>query len=110
MRKSLFIFSLMVTAALAQDYKTEAGGAPPAEIPDSVKGLVEKQGLKLTKNGKPLSEIWVRTEVPSAAKPSSENNLTMPNVPHGSLMGGIRVDQTYADRRGQTIKAGLYTM
>ena len=34
----------------------------------------------------------------------------MPNVPHGSLMAVIKVEQIYSDRRGQTFKPGLYTM
>ncbi|MBI2689189.1 MAG: hypothetical protein HYX27_23035 [Acidobacteria bacterium] len=109
MRK--FFLSILLAAAvlLGEEYKAEPGAAPPAELADSVKSLLEKQGVKVLKDGKPLSEIWFRAELPPA-KPSTEANLTMPGVPHGSLLGVIKVEQAYSDRRGQTFKPGLYTM
>lgn len=58
-----------------------------------MKGLLEKQGVKVIKDGKLLSEIWFRAEMP-APKPTSEQNISMPNVPHGSLLGVIKVEQT----------------
>ena len=109
MHKFFLGFLLPLFALLGEDYKSEPGAAPPAELSDSVKSLLDKLGTKISKDGKPLSEIWFRTEAP-AGKPTTEANLTMPNIPHGSLIAVIRVDQTYSDRRGQTIKAGLYTM
>lgn len=105
------LFLMFASAALltGEEYKATATGAPPAELSASVSGLLEKQGIQILKDGKALSEIWFRAEIP-APKPTTEGSLTMPNVPHGSLMGAIRILQTYSDRRGQTIKAGLYTM
>lgn len=109
MRK--FLISVLLTAVglTGEEYKSEPGAAPPAELADSIKGLLEKQGVKISKDGKPLSEIWFRSAVP-APKPTTEANLTMPNVPHGALLAVIKVEQIYSDRRGQTFKPGLYTM
>lgn len=109
MRKFFLSVLLASIALTGEEYKSEPGAAPPAELTDSVKGLLEKQGVKISKDGKPLSEIWFRADVP-AATPTTEANLTMPNVPHGSLLAVIKVEQTYSDRRGQTFKPGLYTM
>lgn len=106
----LFLSAVLAATFLyAEDYKAEAGSAPPAELSDSVKALLEKQGTKIVKDGKTIGEVWFRAEAP-ASKPTTEANLSMPGIPHGSLMGAFRLDQTYSDRRGQTLKAGLYTM
>lgn len=109
MRKFFLSILLAATVLAGEEYKSEPGSAPPAELSDSIKGLLEKQGVKISKDGKPLSEIWYRAELP-APKPTAEANLTLPGVPHGSLLAVIKVEQTYSDRRGQTFKPGLYTM
>jgi hypothetical protein len=109
MRNLFLILTSAAALATAEEYKAAPAGAPPAELAASVTGLLEKQGIQILRDGKPLTEMWFRVELP-APKPSTEGSLTMPNVPHGALMGAIRVLQTYSDRRGQTIKAGLYTM
>lgn len=109
MRKFFLSILLAAITLTGEEYKSEPGSAPPAELADSVKGLLEKQGVKISKDGKPLSEIWFRAAAP-APKPTTEANLTMPNVPHGSLLAVIKVEQTYSDRRGQTFKPGIYTM
>ncbi|MBM3784304.1 MAG: hypothetical protein FJW30_08075 [Acidobacteria bacterium] len=105
------LFLILASAALltAEEYKAMPAGAPPAELAAPIAGLLEKQGIQIVRDGKPLTEMWFRAEIP-APQPTTEGSLTMPNVPHGSLMGAIRILQTYSDRRGQTIKAGLYTM
>lgn len=109
MRK--FFLSILLTAVVlvGEEYKSQPGSTPPAELADSVKSLLVKEGVKITKDGEPLSEIWFRTEVPSGP-PTAEANLTMPNVPHGTMLAVMRVDQGYSDRRGQTFKPGLYLM
>lgn len=109
MRK--FFLSILLAAVIVagEEYKAQPGSAPPADLADSVKSLLVTEGVKITKDGEPLSEIWFRKEVPSGP-PTAEANLTMPNVPHGSLLAVVRVDQGYSDRRGQTFKPGLYLM
>jgi hypothetical protein len=109
MQRLLFSTLLCAAAAFAQDYKAEKGTTPPAELNASIGGLLNPEGTKISKDAKPLAEIWLRKDLPKGS-PVSENNLTMPNVPHGALLGVIRFDQQHADRRGQPVKPGLYTM
>jgi hypothetical protein len=108
---SKFFLSILLPALVlcGEEYKAQPGGAPPAELAESVKSLLDKQGWKITKDGEPLSEIWFRTELPKGPQ-TMEMNLTMPNVPHGAMLAAMQVHQTYSDRRGQTFKPGLYLM
>ena len=47
--------------------------------------------------------------MPSAAKASGDS-IAFPTIPYGSLVGVIRFPSQGADRRGQPIKPGVYTM
>lgn len=108
-RKVLPILMLFATAGFAQ-YKTEPAGPPPTELDASVAGLLQKDGLKITgTDNKVLCEIWLRSSTPSAPK-AVEENVSMPTIPHGSLLGVIRFPGQHADRRGQGVKPGMYTM
>jgi len=51
----------------------------------------------------------LRTTAPAGAK-STEESVTLPTIPQGALLGAIRFDGSGADRRGQTIKPGVYTL
>src|SRR5258707_4345909 len=94
-------------AAFAQ-YKSEPAGAPPAEVAPAIAQVMQKTGSKITNNGAAYCEIWFRTDKPSGMK-STEENITLP-LPQGALLGVIRFTGNGSDRRGQTIKAGVYTL
>src|SRR4029077_15421748 len=50
-----------------------------------------------------------RTAVPSGPK-TTEDGAALPNIPLGSLVGALRFPGRGSDRRGQNIKAGVYTL
>src|SRR5437016_8653542 len=100
----LFVCSL---AAFAQ-YKSEPAGAPPAEVAPAIAQVLQKTGTKITNNGATYCEIWFRTDKPAGPK-SNEENITLA-LPQGALLGVIRFTGNGSDRRGQTIKAGVYTL
>jgi hypothetical protein len=106
--KNLFL-ALSVSSlflALGEEYKTEKAGPPPA----AASSLVKAEGVKVSAaNGKTLCEIWMRNPIPTGPK-STEPLLTLPEIPHGAFLGVIHFPATYKDRRGQTIKAGMYTL
>src|SRR6267154_807648 len=94
-------------AAFAQ-YKSEPGGAPPSEVAPAVAQAMQKAGTKITNNGAAYCEIWFRTDKPSGPK-ANEENITL-QLPQGALLGVIQFTGNGSDRRGQTIKPGVYTL
>jgi hypothetical protein len=99
---------LTAVAATAQ-YKAESAGAPPSGVPAAIGSALQKDGTKVTGPSGTVCEIWLVNTAPKAA-PSGEQNVTLPEIPHGALLGVIRFTSTGKDRRGQAIKPGIYTM
>ena len=107
MTKTALSFLLAATAAFAQ-YKSEPAGAPPAELAPAISQALQPQGTKIVGGSGAVCEIWFRSSMPTAAKPADQT-ITL-SVPQGALLGVIRFASQGADRRGQTIKPGVYTL
>jgi hypothetical protein len=107
---SLPLFVSVFTAALlAQQYKSEPAGAPPSDLAPAVSGALEPNGTKISKSdGTAVMEIWVRKAAPSGPK-NSGDSIALPTIPVGSLLGVIKLEGKGEDRRGQSLKAGVYT-
>jgi hypothetical protein len=99
---------------LGQQYKADKAGPVPPELAPGVAQALEKTGFQISKQGTAYCEIWLRTSLPpgaaSRAKSETLPNVTLPDIPQGMLLGVIRFDVDGADRRGQTVKAGIYTL
>lgn len=109
MKPIIFTLSLAVSLFADGDYKAQSGGALP-EPAASLKEKLEASGTKIVDGaGKLYAEIWLRSAQPADAK-SAEQNITLPELPHGALLGVISFAAGASDRRGQAIKAGVYTM
>lgn len=105
--RSLCIAALAAFSLSAQ-YKAEPAGAPPPEISGLANALV-KDGLKILKpDGTVLCELWLVAAEPTGG--AKEQNATWSSVPHGALLGVVRYPAKFSDRRGQTIKPGIYTL
>lgn len=100
---------LLCSLSAYAQYRSEPAGAPPADVAPAIAQALQKDGIKITNNGTAYCEVWFRTTKPSGPA-STEENVTLPSVPMGALLGVIRFDGKGADRRGQTIKAGVYTL
>jgi len=100
---------LTASALVAQDYKMQSGGAPPDEV-GALKAAIEAKSTKVVDaSGKVYCELWMRS-TPAPAGKSTEENITMPEVIHGTFFGVIQFPNGGADRRGQPIKPGFYTL
>lgn len=106
-----FALSLLLTAsALVAQYKSLPAGAPPAELAPAIGQALQQQGTKIVAgDGGVFCEVWFRTTLPAGPK-STEEGVTLPAISHGALLGAIRFPGPGADRRGQPIKPGVYTL
>jgi len=108
-KKIVLTACLAVTAGLAQ-YKLERAGAPPAEVAPAIREALTPEGARVVApSGQPFCEVWLRAKAPSGPK-TTEENVSLTTIPHGSLLGVLRFPGQGADRRGQVIKPGVYTL
>jgi len=108
MSKLVPLFVLSATLAFGQ-YKMEQAGAPPADLAPAFASALEPQGVKIMgAGGTVYCEIWLRAKLASGPK-STDDAVTL-SIPQGALLGVIRFAGAAQDRRGQSLKAGTYTL
>jgi hypothetical protein len=108
MTKFFMLLVLSTSLALAQ-YKMEPAGAPPTDLATAFASAVQPQGVKiLGADGSVYCEVWFRTKVQAGPK-STDDAVTL-SIPQGALLGVIRFAGPAQDRRGQSLKAGTYTL
>jgi hypothetical protein len=100
---------LLAAATLAFGHTAEPAGAPPTELDSTVVSVLQKEGVRIKDGEKTVMELWF-VQKPATAAPTSESNVSITTVPHGAFMGVVRFTQNGQDRRGQTMKPGLYTL
>jgi hypothetical protein len=109
MRNTLLSLGLLTATAFGQ-YKLESAGAPPSELAPAIREALQKDGAKIAGGkGAAFCEIWLRNQALAGAK-TTEQNVVFTQIPHGALLGVIRFPAQGADRRGQPIRPGLYTL
>jgi hypothetical protein len=105
---------LAPAAVWGQQYKADKAGPPPPEVAQGIAQALDKTGFQISDNGARYCEIWLRTSLPSSARSTEQQatlaNVTLPDIPVGTLLGVIRFDGNGSDRRGQTMKPGVYTL
>lgn len=107
--KSVICAAIVAVSAFAQQYKAESAGASPSNLPPGMAQVLQKEGTKITGPNGTVCEIWLVSTAPKGPA-SGEENVTLPTIPHGSLLGVIRFPSQGSDRRGQVIKPGVYTL
>jgi hypothetical protein len=103
------VFTLALAAfSLPAQMKVEPAGGPPAEAA-ALAASLSKEGLKVLKeDGSVLCEMWFVQAVASGA--ATEESASFAGTPQGALFGVVRFAARHSDRRGQTIKPGVYSM
>lgn len=104
------LFLIMAAGLAYPQYKLEPAGPPPSDLPPAIAGALQKDGFKIVAgSGTAFCEVWFRSTAPSGPK-STEDGVTLPTIPQGSLLGALRFPARGADRRGQNIKPGVYAL
>jgi hypothetical protein len=107
MTRHLLLFAC-ASLAFAQQYKLEPISTAPPNLPSAYSSVIDTKGYRVSGPSGPWCEIWFRKSIPTTGK-ALEPNTTLP-LAQGTLLGILRFPGPGSDRRGQTIKAGVYTM
>lgn len=103
------VLALGAASAFGQ-YKLEPAGAPPSELTPPIGALIQDKGHKIVAGSKVLCEVWFVKAVPTGPA-TTETDVMWKTVPLGAVVGAIRFPEGGgSDRRGQALKAGVYTM
>ena len=99
-------------AAPAYSIKTASDKAPPKELAEPVRKLLEGRCVQLLDGkGAVLAEVWFRKDVPvKATEAQIKNGLTYKELPPSTVVGALRVPKGITDYRKQKIPAGVYTL
>jgi hypothetical protein len=108
LKRSVLLLVASVPFVFAQDYKLEPIAAAPPDLPAAYASEIAGQGYRVTGPSGAWCEVWFRKTIPTTAKPS-DPAIALP-IAQGTLIGVIRFPKAGADRRGQQLKPGLYTL
>jgi hypothetical protein len=107
--KSLLALLLFSTSLVFGQYKMEPAGAPPSDLMPALASMLQQQGIRvLGPGGSAYCELWLQKQAPSGPK-VSDDAITL-SIPQGALLGVVRFAGPAQDRRGQSLKAGTYTL
>ena len=111
MKRLVLVPGAVLVAAFslyAQGYKLETVSLPAPDLPAAYSSLIASQGYRVVGPKGPWCEIWFRACPPTGAKPA-DDSIAFP-IAQGTLIGILRFPGEGSDRRGQPIKAGVYTL
>jgi hypothetical protein len=107
MTKHLLLFAC-APLAFSQTYKVETISTAAPDLPSAYTSQLDTGGYRVTGSAGPWCELWFARTLPTGAKPA-EPTIVFPFT-QGELIGVIRFPATGYDRRGQSLKPGVYTM
>jgi hypothetical protein len=102
-----------VATAFGQgSYKAEAiGAAPAADVPASLQTVLDSQGVRVVNDqGAALCEVWLPKSLPTRTSPNTSSDLLYGALAEGTFLGVLHFPNAATDFRGQTMKAGFYTL
>src|SRR5688572_5749280 len=82
--------------------------APPAEISESIRSLLQPKAVQLLEGDKPVIELWLTKELNLQSKPSSPATA-MDALKPAALLGAASFASARRDYREDEIARGVYT-
>jgi hypothetical protein len=82
--------------------------APPADVGESIRTVLQSKAVQLLEGEKPIYEIWFRRELPLKSKPESPSK-GLPAIAETSLLGVVAVQRAQRDYKDNEIAPKLYT-
>ena len=108
MIKHFLLFFFAALTAFSQEYKLEPITTATPDLPAVYAAEIGTQGYRVNGPSGAWCEVWFRKAIPTTAKPSDQA-VALP-IAQGTLLGVIRFPKAGADRRGQAMKPGVYTL
>jgi hypothetical protein len=102
------VLLLATASAFAQDYKLEPVATAAPGLPPAYAAAIQGTGFRVNGTAGAWCEVWLAKSVPLGAKP--DDAAVSFAIAQGTLLGVIRFPGKGADRRGQVIPAGVYTL
>jgi hypothetical protein len=102
------VLPLIAFTAFAQDYKLEPIATAAPGLPAAYASAIQAQGFRVAGGSGAWCEIWLAKTLPVGAKP--DDAAISFGIAQGTLIGVLRFPGKGADRRGQVIPAGVYTL
>ncbi|HTS70740.1 MAG TPA: hypothetical protein VMO17_17280 [Terriglobia bacterium] len=104
-------FCAVLSAFGQGNYKAEAIGAAPSDIPAAIQTTLDSKGVRVTSDqGATLCEIWLRKTLSTSANPNTSSDVLFGALTEGAMVGVLHFPKDVPDFRGQNIKAGYYTL
>ncbi|HEY6401287.1 MAG TPA: hypothetical protein VI479_07745 [Blastocatellia bacterium] len=91
-------------------YKIESiGELKESTVAETVRGALEPKGARvINEQGKAICEVWFAKEIATAS--NEVPGASFGQIPEGAFIGVINFPSNTSDFRGQSIKAGFYTL
>lgn len=103
------LLSPLLLMSVVFGHTMEPAGAPPSDLAPALAGTLQKDGVRILDGKKVVMELWFVATAPTGSK-TKEEAVSWETVPTGAFLGVARFPERGNDRRGQTLKPGLYTM
>ncbi|MBI3119268.1 MAG: hypothetical protein HYZ00_11310 [Candidatus Hydrogenedentes bacterium] len=109
-RGSFLLLLSAVIPAFASDLTVkETEQAPPAEVSEDIKAVLQPKAIQLLGGDKPQWEFWFVKELPLKGTPASPK-ASLDQIAEATLLGVVKVPPKQRDYRDDAIEEGVYTM